>query len=325
MTHSMRPMKKAKKLATTVAGSAAVMAAVAAPIAEAGYTETKHPIVMVHGITGFDDIGGLVDYFFNVPYNLERSGATVYVASVSAFEDSEVRGAQLANQIKPWANAHHGKVNLIAHSQGAPTSRVALTLEPGKVASITSVNGVNKGSKVADVIRGVIPADSTIEGGAGAIANAFGGVINWLSGADNQQDAVAALDTLTTPGTDDLNTRHGWGVNTSSYCGAGAETVSVNGNSVKMYSWSGNAPLTNVLDLLDPFLGITSLAFIGQPVLLSDGLVDVCSAKMGKVIGVHYHMNHIDAINHVFGIRSLFHNPVSQYRSHANRLKNQGL
>lgn len=71
-----------------------------------------------------------------------------------------------------------------------------------------------------------------------------------------------------------------------------------------------------------PFLGITSLAFGGEP---SDGLVGVCSTKMGNVIGTHYDMNHVDAINHLFGVRSLWTNPVSLYRSQANRLKNRGL
>ncbi|GAA3911390.1 esterase/lipase family protein [Litoribacillus peritrichatus] len=281
--------------------------------------------MLVHGITGFDDVGGLIDYFYTIPYNLERSGATVYAASVSAFEDSKVRGQQLASQIVPWADSNGGKVNLIAHSQGAPTSRVALTYQPSRVASITSVDGVNKGSKVADVIRKVIPADGLVEGGAEVIANAFGQVVNWLSGADNQQDAIAALWTLTTPGTNELNQTHGWGVNTSNYCGEGSETVSVNDHSVKLYSWSGNTAFTNVLDILDPFQVTTSLAFIGQDVTQSDGLVDICSSKMGKDLGTHYDMNHVDSINHTLGIHSLWHDPVGQYRAQANRLKNLGL
>ena len=138
-----------------------------------GYTQTRYPIVLVHGITGFDTIGGLVNYFHTIPWNLERDGAKVYVASVAAFNDSEQRGAALAQQIVPWATANGGKVNLIGHSQGSPTSRVAASLRPDLVASVTSVNGVNKGSKVADVIRGAIPANGAIEGGAAALANAL--------------------------------------------------------------------------------------------------------------------------------------------------------
>ncbi|MFP3442455.1 triacylglycerol lipase, partial [Pantoea sp. SIMBA_133] len=81
----------------------------------AGYTQTRHPIVLVHGVTGFNTIGGLVNYFHTIPWNLERSGAQVYSASVSFVNSSEQRGQQLANYVNSLG---HSKVNLMAHSQG---------------------------------------------------------------------------------------------------------------------------------------------------------------------------------------------------------------
>ena len=162
-------------------------------LSHASYTQTKHPIVLVHGVTGFNTIGGLINYFHNIPWNLERSGARVYSASVSFVNSSEQRGQQLANYVNSLG---HSKVNLMAHSQGAPTSRVTASLIPHKIASITSINGVNKGSKVADVVRGIIPPGSYVEGGADAIANALGDLINALSNSDNPQDGLAALETL---------------------------------------------------------------------------------------------------------------------------------
>ena len=48
----------------------------------AGYTQTKYPIVLVHGLSGFDSVGGLIGYFHTIPYNLRRSGAKVYVLSL---------------------------------------------------------------------------------------------------------------------------------------------------------------------------------------------------------------------------------------------------
>ncbi len=285
----------------------------------AGYTETRHPIVLVHGVTGFNTIGGLVNYFHTIPWNLERSGAQVYTASVSFVNSSEQRGQQLANYINSLG---HAKVNIMAHSQGAPTSRVAASLIPHKIASITSIDGVNKGSKVADVIRGIIPPGSYVEGGADAIAEALGGIINALSGASNPQDGIAALETLTTPGTTALNDALGWkGVNRHS-CSGTSEDVWINGNRIKFFSWTGDAVWTNVFDISDPFLGVTSLAFGSEP---NDGLVGVCSTMMGNVIGTHYDMNHVDAINHILGARSLWTNPVTLYRAQANRLKNRGL
>lgn len=289
--------------------------------AQANYTKTKYPIVLVHGVTGFNTIGGLVNYFHTIPWNLERDGARVHVASVAAFNDSEQRGAELARQIVPWATAGGGKVNLIGHSQGSPTSRVAASLRPDLVASVTSINGVNKGSKVADVIRGVIPPGGGIEGGANAIANALGAVINLLSGASNPQNGINALGTLTTAGTTALNGRHPWGVNNSSYCAKSTEVHNVRGHSIRYYSWTGNSSYTNVLDAADPFLAFTGLVFGSEK---NDGLVGVCSTYLGQVINDSYNMNHVDAINHLFGIRG-WAEPVSLYRQHANRLKNKGV
>ena len=54
----------------------ATLALLGAVEAQAGdYTRTRYPIVLVHGVTGFNTIGGLVNYFHTIPWNLERSGA----------------------------------------------------------------------------------------------------------------------------------------------------------------------------------------------------------------------------------------------------------
>jgi len=307
-----------RRVITTALATCALVGAVEA---QANYTKTKYPIVLVHGVTGFDTIGGLINYFHTIPWNLERDGAKVYVASVSALNDSEQRGDALAKQIVPWAAANGGKVNLIGHSQGSPTSRVAASLRPDLVASVTSVNGVNKGSKVADVLRGVIPPNSAIEGGANGLANALGAVINLLSGSSNPQSGIAALKTLTTAGTTALNGRHPWGVNNSSYCAKSTEVQNVRGHTIRYFSWTGNTSYTNVFDAVDPFLAITGLAFGSEK---NDGLVGVCSTYLGQVIGDGYNMNHVDAINHLLGIRG-WTDPVSLYRQHANRLKNKGV
>jgi len=302
--------------------SLAALALVGTAQVHAGdYTQTKYPLVLVHGINGFGTMGGLINYFHTIPWNLERDGAKVYVANVSAFNDSEQRGAKLAQDIVAWATANGGKVNLVGHSQGAPTVRVAASLRPDLVASVTSINGVNKGSKVADTIRGIIPPNSAIEGGAAALANALGTIIDLLTGSDNPQDSVAGLNTLTTPGTAALNSRHPWGVNTSSYCAKSTEVQNVRGRTIRYFSWTGNTPTTNRLDLTDPALAFTGLAYGSEK---NDGLVGVCSTYLGLVLGDSYNMNHVDAVNHLFGLRG-WTEPVSLYRQHANRLKGRGV
>lgn len=304
-----------KRLSVVV--SAIVLFIMSSPLMARGYTETEYPIVLVHGISGFDSIGGLINYFHTVPYNLERSGATVYVPSVSAFNSSEQRGQQLANFLSQLPEQ---KFNLIGHSQGSPTSRVAAALVPNKVASVTSVNGVNQGSKVADVVLGVLPEGGISIGLASSIANALGDLISFLSGSSGQQDSLAAAITLSTDGTRQLNEDLDWkGI--SSNCRSISENVNIAGNNIKMFSWTGSRPFSNIFDISDAALGVTSLAFQGES---NDGLVSVCSAKLGKVIGVYSSLNHVDAVNHLFGVRGWV-NPVSLYRSHANRLRNRGL
>lgn len=122
--------------------AAAVLACctLAAPaFAASDYAKTKYPIVLVHGMAGFDAILG-IDYFYQVPGDLRKNGATVLVASVSAFNDNDVRGEQLLRQLKEWAAAKgYRKFNLVAHSQGGPTARYVAGVAPDLVASVTSV------------------------------------------------------------------------------------------------------------------------------------------------------------------------------------------
>ena len=291
-----------------------------------GYTKTKHPILLVHGVSGWDSLGNIVDYFYRVPYSLQKDGAKVCVTAVSSFASSFDRAATLAPQVKSCAQKYGtGKVNIFAHSQGSPTARVLLNYGDSKnyIASITSINGVNKGSKVADFLRGVIPANSVAETTVGKVADAVGDIVDAISssGQNLRQNSVDALETLTTPGTDAVNNYSPWGINKSSYCSKSSETHNVNGKSIKLFSWTGNDATTNILDISDGFLYLTSKVFGSEK---SDGLVGVCATYLGHVVGDSYHMNHIDAINHVFGIHG-WTEPLSLYTKHANRLKGKGL
>lgn len=284
--------------------------------AQGGYTQTRYPIVLVHGLFGFDSALG-VDYFYGIPDTLRRDGAKVYVAQVSAANSTEVRGEQLLSQVKTvLALTGAAKVNLVGHSHGGPTARYVAAVAPQLVASVTSVGGVNKGSRVADILRGVAPAGSVSEAVASAAANALVSLINLTSGGTSlPQMPTAALDSLTTAGTADFNRRFPQGL--SSSCGSGPELV----NGVRYYSWTGTKPLTNVLDASDGLLGVLSLVF-GEA---NDGLVSACSSRLGKHLG-DYRQNHLDEVNQLLGLRDWFStDPVTLYRQHANRLKQLGL
>src|SRR5690554_2246823 len=57
---------------------------------ETGYTETKNPIVLAHGLFGFDSLLG-VDYWYKIPEALQKDGAKVYLTSVANSDSPEVQ------------------------------------------------------------------------------------------------------------------------------------------------------------------------------------------------------------------------------------------
>jgi len=96
----------------------------------AGYTQTKYPIVLVHGLFGFDKLGP-VEYFYGIPAALRSGGAQVYVTTVSAANSTEVRGEQLLSQVRQiLAATGAAKVNLIGHSHGGPRPAMSLPCGP---------------------------------------------------------------------------------------------------------------------------------------------------------------------------------------------------
>ena len=236
--------------------------------ADSGYTKTRYPIVLVHGLFGFDSFLG-IDYFYGIPSALSQEGARVFVAQISAANSTEVRGEQLLAQVKNiMAITGASKVNLIGHSHGGPTIRYVAGVAPQLVASVTSIGGVNKGSRVADILRGTVPAGTLSETLVNNAAKAFVALINLGSGGTSlPQMPTAALNSLSTAGSIDFNRRFPQALPTG--CGSGAELV----NGVRYFSWAGTQPLTNIFDVSDGALGIMSLVF-GEA---NDGLVSACS------------------------------------------------
>ena len=317
-----------KKLLSLTSIALAGSLLVAAPIAQAGYTTTKNPILLVHGILGFKNFWG-ADYFYQIPSTLKNDGAKVHVATVSAVGSSELRGEQLIKEMQDLKAIYgYSKFNLVGHSQGSPTSRYAAAVRPDLVSSVTSVNGVNKGSRVADVVRKVAPAGTVTSAVFAAVANGLAGFLTFVYGTpDLDQNSLNALDSLTTNGLTAFNKKYPAGV--PSACGNGAASYNYvkNGvtHNVKYYSWGGTSVFTNVLDPLDAGIGLLSNAFLfsGEQ---SDGLVGECSQRLGTVIRSNYKANHLDSINGFFGVVHLFEtNPKSIYRTHANRLQTAGL
>lgn len=282
------------------------------------YTQTIYPVVLVHGLFGFDAIGP-VDYFFGVAPALRASGATVYVTQVSAANDSETRGEQLLAELRRLKAAYgHAKFNLIGHSQGGPTARYVAAVAPDLVASVTTVGSPHAGSPVADDILAGTTATGTTPWVASVI-NGLATVISTISGSPGlPQNSEAALRSLSSAGSTRFNARYPAGAPTSA-CGSGPERA----GGVNYYSVGGTAVVTNVLDVTDPVLLLSSSSFKGAA---NDGLVGRCSSHWGTVLRDDYPWNHLDEVNQLFGLRGLFTpDPVAFYRTQANRLKAAGL
>ncbi|KAG8899747.1 hypothetical protein FRC00_000981 [Tulasnella sp. 408] len=116
----------------------------------------KNPIVLVHGLFGFDTLYGIVNYWNEIPETLQAAGAEVYVATVSPTSSVQVRAEELLVQISrkyPGRNVH-----LIGHSMGGLDCRHLVThLLPRAnfcVLSVSTIATPHRGSPTADVVVG---------------------------------------------------------------------------------------------------------------------------------------------------------------------------
>ncbi|MFT7186007.1 MAG: triacylglycerol lipase [Pseudohongiellaceae bacterium] len=280
--------------------------------------KTKYPIVLVHGVAGFSSILG-IDYFYGVRNALRARGATVYAPNLTAWDDAYVRGEQLIDVLEDLkAGTGKSKFNLMGHSLGGPTIRYAAGVRPDLVASVTTINAVNFGSDFADVARGLVPVGGGLESLVEVALNLLGNVTDFLSGnPEYTNDALSSVTFMTSQGANQFNAAFPDGKPTSR-CGEGASVV----DGVRYYSWGGDKAFTNMFDVSDYFLAFTGSTINGA----NDGLVERCDQHWGDVISTRYNMNHLDAVNHIFGIHNIWEtDPLTLYKNQAVRLKRRGL
>lgn len=316
MRGTMRTVVSALAAAAVVLGASAPAAAFC--VFNCNYTKTKYPIVLEHGLGGFDELFGVYSYWFGIVGALEDGGARVFTTTVSQLNSTEARGEQLIDQIETiTALTGKPKVNLIGHSHGGLDIRYVAAVRPDLVASVSSVATPHKGAALADYLRANVKDGSFTEAVLAYFANSLGTVIGLLTGHSNPQDGIAALSSLTSSGLAAFNAQYPQGVPASA-CGSGAASV----NGIRYYSWSGTGILTNALDVSDSSLALSSFFYPEA----NDGLVGKCSSHLGTVIRDNYFQNHLDEVNQILGLVSIFESsPPSIFRAHANRLKAAGL
>ncbi|MCU0070656.1 triacylglycerol lipase [Pseudomonas koreensis] len=278
---------------------------------------TQHPILLVHGLFGFERIGPF-ELFHDVKQALNAIGAQVFVPHLSAIHDNEVRGKQLLWQIDSVLRGTGAtKVNLIGHSQGALAARYAAALAPHSVASVTSVSGPNHGSEIADFLRKALIPGRLPEAVAQNVAILFFDFLSQLNGTRLPRNAVAALGALTTEGVGSFNDKFPQGL-PKTWGGHGAEQV----NGVRYYSWSGVVPELDVSPS-DPVQGICralSEYFITEPEQ-NDGFVGRFSSHLGTVIRSDYPLDHLGSLRRAVGRHPAAGDSIGLYVEHALRLQ----
>src|SRR5690554_4856478 len=186
------------------------------------YTQTRYPIVLSHGMLGWDSMLG-IDYWYGIPQALRKDGATVYTTQVSQLDTSEARGEQLLEQVEDIvAISGKSKVNLFGHSHGGPTIRYVAAARPDLVASVTSIAAPHKWSALGDFIRQV-PEGSAGDDLPAGLVHAAGKLINFLSSSpiDPPMNSLGSLESLNSDGAARFNGKFPQGLPTTA-CGEGA-------------------------------------------------------------------------------------------------------
>lgn len=195
-------------------------------IDQPGYTQTENPIMLVPGVMAWDDIFGM-EYFYRVADEIRKtSDQPVKDVSLAAWQNTEDRGADLARKILDFLIIHDDdffepdskmKVNLIAHSHGSTTSRMAINilaksfddLDRRKVASLTTVAGPHYGTPTADSViwalenwgvYGKFLEKYVVDMLIGDIAGGLSALLSGHAGEYAEQDILSVLADFTQKG-----------------------------------------------------------------------------------------------------------------------------
>ena len=263
---------------------------------------TRFPIVLVHGWTGFENIGP-IDYFYHVREDLEDLGYPIAVAVLDPYNAVEIRGEQLAAFVGATLSVQRArKLDLVGHSQGGIDSRYVASDAGagfgGQIGAVVTIATPHYGTPVTDVALGLLP-------GAGEQALAF--FLNFLGATQNQQsDAEASLYTLS-----------------ETFMQQEFNLVYLDDPRVKYMSWSGETCVAGIGcdDSVDPLL-LFSFQIIAGMSGTNDGLVSESSAKWGEYLG-SIPADHIDEVGQIAGVTGFNYDHLAFFRLNARMLRDQ--
>ncbi len=298
-------MKKALLVLVLILALIAPAAALAGGSSASTACKTRYPIVFAHGMGFSAQILGMTDYWYGIPSALRGQGAKVYVTSVNAMDGTTAKATSFKRQaLDILAASGAAKINIINHSHGALYSRLAMTNMGlgSRLASWTSMSGVNHGSAMADLLVGGTLPSWLVAAGSSVIDFVYAFIMgdtdpNVLqNGLDLTRDYVNNVFNPATPNVA--------GVYYQSYAAAARYSCP---SVVLEATW------------------IAMLAMEGQ----NDGMVSVTSSKWGNFRGVQNGawwspgVDHCNIVGHLFGVTPGFDAP-GLYVNIAKDLKARG-
>lgn len=294
--------------------SSQVAASSPSDAAPTAHETNNYPVVLVHGMFGFNSLMNSIDYWYGIPQALEADGAQVFVARVASLQSTEVRGEELLRQVEEIvATTGSPKVHLWGHSHGAPTSRYVAAVKPDLVASVTSLAGANKGSPLGTVGLEMFPEGTLFHNIIVGLMNTMANVLTKLDSSkpDAPNDALASVKALTIEGARIFNEKFPDAVPLDE-CGDGETKV----NGIYYFSFTGDKARSNHQDMTDMVFDFSSRFFNGRP---NDGMLANCDTHLGKTVKDDLPMNHLDIVNNLFGLVQV--DPVPLYVRHYRILK----
>ncbi|GAA5806809.1 hypothetical protein MFLAVUS_000157 [Mucor flavus] len=262
------------------------------------YIPPRAPIVLCHGLYGFDKIGPdalpllQVQYWGGIEDALAKLGAKVIVTKVPSTGSILERAQTLHSILNSILEG--SDVNFIAHSMGGLDCRYLISHikdKPYRVNSLTTISTPHRGSPVMDWFR-----DNVGVGMAGAIlANAANDKLlkttsfmepsSYAAEKFNQQNLLKWAILKSTPKLDPVMKKliglvdtRAYANLTTDYCTNSFNPNTPNDPSVSYYSYGANASFPNWSLLNMPS------KWIKDREGMNDGLVSVNSAKWGKYV-----------------------------------------
>lgn len=264
-----------------------------------------YPIVFAHGFFGFEHFAGVnyIDYFFHVREALAMSGETnVYFPTVDPFNTSEVRGAELAEQIQDILDrTGYRQVVIVGHSQGGLDARVVAHDHPEWVAAVYTIATPHGGSEVSNVVDRLV-SDPHLRDAVNAFARLI--YLPLYDAAGETTSVWLGIDQFNEPNTTTFNAAYP-DVPSIPYFSIGGRSALANGSDECRFS--GRPPFITRYDSdndpIDPLLSVFGLILNGDDgfhPIPNDGLVTVPSSRHGTFLGC-IPADHLDEIGHVLG------------------------